>query len=87
MSHRHKVKLEKLFEHPISGNIDANKLISALVHYGAKVEETKQHKAKIFYGGKEFVLTLSHKGNLSKDAIVKLRHFLEEVDLVPGKIE
>ena len=87
MSHRHKVKIEKLFEHPTSGNIDANKLLSALEHYGAKVELTKQHRAKIFYNDKEFVLALSHKSNLSKDAILKLRHFLEEVDLVPQKID
>ncbi len=87
MSHRHKVKIEKLFEHPTSGNIDAGKLLAALEHYGAKVEITKQHKAKVFYNDKEFVLALSHKNNLSKDAILKLRHFLQEVDLVPQKID
>jgi hypothetical protein len=87
MSHRHKVKIEKLFEHPTSGNIDANKLLAALEHYGATVELTKQHKAKIFHNNKEFVLALSHKNNLSKDAILKLRHFLEEVELAPQNIE
>jgi len=87
MSHRHKTKIEKLFEHPTSGNIDANKLLASLEHYGAKVEITKQHRAKIFYNDKEFVLALSHKSNLSKDAILKLRHFLEEVGLTPDNIK
>jgi len=35
MSQKHKAKIEKLFEHPISGNIDVHRLISALEHYGA----------------------------------------------------
>ncbi len=86
MSHKHKAKLEKLFEHPASGNIDVKRLLTALEHYGAKVDITKQNKAKIFLNSKEFVLPLSHRNDLSKDAIVKLRHFLEEVDLIPDKI-
>ena len=86
MSHKHKVKIEKLFEHPISGNIDVKKLIAALEHYGATVEVTKQHKAKIFINDKEFILALSHSHDLSKDSITELRHFLESVDLVPGKL-
>ena len=87
MSHRHKVKIEKLFEHPISGNIDIKRLLSALEHYGATVEITKHNKAKIFLRDKEYVLALSHNNDLSKDGISKLKHFLEEVDLVPGKLE
>ena len=87
MSHKHKVKLEKLFEHPASGNIDTHRMISALEHYGAKVDVTKHNKAKIFLNGEEFVLPLSRHNDLSKDSIVALRHFLEKVDLVPGKIE
>ncbi|MCK4974877.1 MAG: hypothetical protein KAR81_06460, partial [Sulfurimonas sp.] len=77
MSHKHKVKLEKLFEHPISGNIDIKRLLSALEHYGATVEITKHNKAKIFLRGEEFILTLSHKNDLSKDFAIKLKHFLE----------
>jgi len=83
MSHKHKVKIEKLFEHPVSGNIDINRMLSALEHYGAKVDITKGHKAKIFLRDEEFVLGLSHNNDLSKDAIVQLRHFLEKVNLIP----
>ena len=86
MSHRHQVKIEKLFEHPISVNIDAKRLLSALEHYGAKIEMTKHNKAKIYLRDKEFVLALSHGHDLSREALIYLRHFLEEVDLVPGKL-
>ncbi|WP_300366916.1 hypothetical protein [Hydrogenimonas sp.] len=87
MSHRHKSKIEKVFEHPISANIDVKKLISALEHYGVEIEVTKKHKVKLFYREKEFVLSLPHDDHLSKDETVRLRHFLEEVELTPDRIQ
>ncbi len=86
MSHKHQVKIEKLFEHPVSGNIDVRRLLSALEHYGSQVEITKHNKAKITLRDKEHILALSHNNDLSKDSVTKLKHFLEEVDLVPGKL-
>ena len=87
MGHRHKLKIEKVFEHPISANIDVKKLISALEHYGVRVELTKKHKAKLFYGESEFVLPLPHGDHLTKDEVVMLRHWLEEVGLTPDKLD
>jgi hypothetical protein len=87
MSHRHKVKIEKVFEHPISTNIDVKKLLSALEHYGVKIELTKKHKAKLFYEEKECVLPLPHGDHLTKDEVVMLRHWLEEIGLTPDTIE
>ncbi len=87
MSHRHKAKIEKVFEHPISTNIDVKKLISALEHYGVEVELTKKHKAKLFYKESEFVLPLPHGDHLTKDEVVMLRHWLEEVGLTPDTVE
>lgn len=86
MSHKHKAKIEKLFEHPISGNIDAKRLFSALEHYGISVDVTKHNKAKLSINDEEFVVVLSHGNDLSKDSIVSLKHFLEKVGLVPGKL-
>jgi len=86
MSHKHKVKIEKIFEHPLSGNIEVNKLLNALEHYGVEVDITKHNKAKISFKEHEFVLPLAHNNALSKDSITQLRHFLESVDLVPGKL-
>ena len=87
MSHKHKVKLEKLFEHPISGNIDIKRLISALEHYGVKTDHTKHGKVKMFFNDEEYVLSLTHNNTMSKDSIVSIRHFLEKVNLVPGELE
>ena len=83
---KHKAKIEKIFEHPMSGNIDSKKLIHALEHYGAEVEVNKQHRAIINLNGKEHSLMLSHRNEISRDSIVKLRHFLEEVGLTPDKL-
>jgi len=87
MSHKHKTKIEKVFEHPTSANIDVKKLISALEHYGVKVEITKKHKAKLFYGEREFILSLPHSDHLSKDEVVLLRHWMEEAELTPDTLE
>ena len=90
MSHKHKAKIEKVFEHPTSANIDVKKLLSALEHYGVTVELTKKHKAKLFYETeetKEFILPLPHGDKLPKDEVVMLRHWLEEIGLTPDKIE
>lgn len=87
MAHRHKAKIEKVFEHPISTNIDFKKLLSALEHYGCKLEHTKHNKVKIFYGEKEFILPVPHSETLPKDMVVELRHFLEEVGLTPDKLD
>lgn len=86
MSHKHKAKVEKLFEHPISGNIDAKRLFSALEHYGITVDVTKHNKAKLSINGEELIIVLAHGSDLSKDAIVNLKHFLEKVGLVPGRL-
>jgi len=86
MSQKHKKKIEKLFEHPISGNIDVRRLLSALEHFGAEIEITKHNKARILLKEKEFVLALSHNNDLSKDSVTLLRHFLEEVNLTPDTI-
>ena len=87
MAHRHHAKLEKVFEHPISANIDVKKLISALEHYGCTIEHTKHNKIKIFYNEKEFVMPIPHSEHLDKDTVVSLRHFLEEVGLTPDKVD
>ncbi len=87
MAHRHKAKIEKVFEHPISANIDFKKLLAALEHYGCTIEHTKHNKVKIFYKEKEFILPVPHGETLSKDSVVELRHFLEEVGLTPDNLD
>jgi hypothetical protein len=85
---KHKTKIEKVFTHPISTNIDVKKLISALEHYGVEVDLTKKHHAILKYNTEEFSLPLPHKEPfLSKDAVVELRHYLEKIGLTPDKLD
>jgi len=86
MSHKHEAKIRKVFEHPVSANIDVKKLIAALEHYGVSVELTKKHKAKLFYKEREFVLPLPHGDHLNKEEVVMLRHWLEEIGLTPENL-
>ncbi len=84
---KHKEKIEKVFEHPASGNIDFKKLIHALEHYGAEVDISKHNKAKIFLKGEELVIPVPHDHVLSKDMVVEVRHFLEKVGLTPDNLD
>ena len=85
---KHKAKIEKVFEHPTSANIDYKKLIHALEHYGAEVDMTKKHHAKIFLNGHEYIMPLPHKEPvLSKEIVIELRHFLEKAGLTPDKLD
>ena len=84
---KHIEKIKKVFEHPISANIDVKKLLHALEHFGAEVDLTKEHHAKIHYNGKMYSMPLPHHDHtLAKDVVVELRHFLEEVGLTPDKL-
>ncbi len=84
---KHKPKIEKVFEHPIAGNIDVTKLVHALEHYGVEVNVSKKHRLLLHYEGKEHSISLSHNNELHKDSIVQLRHFLEEVGLTPDNLD
>ncbi|MBC8237647.1 MAG: hypothetical protein H8E76_05395 [Helicobacteraceae bacterium] len=86
MSKQHLKKIEKIFEHPVATNLDTHKLMSALEHFGLRVEHSKTNKIKIFHEHKEVVLGFHHSGSLSKDEILKLRHFLEEAGLTPDTL-
>ncbi len=83
---KHKEKIQKIFAHPTSGNIEFKKLIHALEHYGATVEISKHNKAKIFLNEEELVISVPHDHVLPKDTVIELRHFLERAGLRPDKL-
>ena len=84
---KHKDKIQKIFDHPTSGNIEFKKLIRALEHYGATVEITKHNKAKIFLNEEELVIPIPHEHVLSKDTVIEVRHFLDKVGLTPDNLD
>jgi len=83
MSHKHKVMLEKIFAHPIATSLDWKKLSSALKHYGAEIDLSHSNRAHISFGKKELVIGMPHQGKelKSKADVMKLRHFLEELEI------
>ena len=83
---KHVKKIEKVFEHPVCTNLDTNKLMSALDHFGCSVEHSKTNKIKISFDGRDLVLGFHHSGSLSKDEVLKLRHFLQEIGLTPDRV-
>ena len=87
MSKQHLKKIEKVFAHPVATNLDTNKLMAALDHFGCGVEHSKSNKIKISFDGRDLVLGFHHSGSLSKDEVIRLRHFLEEVGLTPERLE
>ena len=86
MSKQHTKKIQKVFEHPVATNLDTHKLIAALEHFGLSVEHSKTNKIKITFDGRDMVLGFHHSGSLSKDEVLKLRHFLEEIGLTPDRL-
>ncbi len=86
MSKQQLKKIEKVFAHPVATNLDTNKLLSALEYFGCSAEHSKTNKIKVTFDGRDLVLGFHHSGSLSKDEILKLRHFLEEVGLTPERL-
>ena len=82
---KHIKKIEKVFEHPVATNLDTHKLMSALEHFGCHVQHSKTNKIKISFDGRDIVLGFHHSGSLSKDEVLRLRHFLEEIGLTPDR--
>lgn len=85
MSQKHIKKVQKIFEHPVVKDLDIHRVIAALEHFGCEVEHAKNGKVKVFYNGNEVVLN-PHPGSLTKEEIIKLRHFMEQEGLTPEKL-
>jgi hypothetical protein len=87
VSKKHYAKIEKIFSHPTPANLDVKKVLSALEHFGVRIEHTKKHSLKLFFGEKEAFLQLPHSDHFTKDEVVKLRHILEDFGLTPDKLK
>lgn len=88
MSQKHKQTLQKLFSHPMPTNIQWKKLLSALEHYGVRVEINASNKARLVKDGIETLITLPHHGHEFNDKteISHTKHFLESVNLSPADL-
>jgi hypothetical protein len=89
MSHKHISIIEKAFSHPIATNIDWGKLSKALESFGAIITIAHNNRAHIIYKGEELILDLPHHGHelADKSEVMKLRHYLELVELTPQHLQ
>lgn len=85
MSRKHIEMIEKLYKHPVPVNLDWKRLSASLTHFGAEIEVSHRNRALIRLAGQECSISLPHKGHelTTKDEIVRLRRFLEQVGLKP----
>ena len=87
---KHLKTLEAIFSHPVKTNIDWKDIAHLFEYLGYSVEITKNHHAKVkTEQGQELVVILPHHGHAleSKDEIVKIRHFLDEMGVTPESFE
>jgi len=85
MSHKHKTVIQKIYAHPVATNLDWKKLQATLEHYGVTVEQTNANKARLAMAEQEIWISLPHHGHElnEKSEVIKLRHFLELVEITP----
>ena len=91
MKRQHQRTLEALFSHPIAHGFRASK-VEALFHaLGAEVTPLGGHRLKVrLPGGQETWLEVGegvHHPDLDPDAILRVRHLLEEAGVTPEHAE
>jgi len=84
LHHKSQKTLDALFSHPISMNIDYNKVVHLFEELGADVEETKKHHLKVKLNGQEMTFSHPHHKNIDdKNQVVAIRDFLKDCGVSP----
>jgi hypothetical protein len=83
LSHHHRVTLEKIFSHPVSGNVEWRQVLSLLEAVGTT---TREHngKVKVELGGQTEVLQPPDGKDVDRQLIVDLRRMLTNAGLEPS---
>jgi hypothetical protein len=83
LNHHHRVTLEKLFSHPLSGNIEWRQVLSLLEAAGTTTQEPNG-KVKVELGGETMVLQPPDDKDVGRQMIVDLRRLLTNAGLEPS---
>jgi hypothetical protein len=83
LNHHHRVTLEKLFSHPLSGNIEWRQVLSLLEAAGTTTQEPNG-KVKVELGGETMVLQPPDDKDVGRQMIVDLRRLLTNAGLQPS---
>ena len=83
LNHHHRDTLEKIFRHPLSGNLEWRQVLSLLAAVGTTTREPNG-KVKVELGGETEVLQPPDGKDVDRQLIVDLRRLLTNAGLEPS---
>ena len=83
LNHHHRVTLEKIFSHPLSGNVEWRQVLSLLKAVGTATREPNG-KVKVELGGQTEVLQPPDGKDVDRQMIVDLRRMLTNAGIQPS---
>jgi hypothetical protein len=83
LNHHHRVTLEKIFNHPLSGNVEWRQVLSLLAAVGTTTQEPNG-KVKVELGGQTEVFRPPDDKDVDRELIVDLRRMLTNAGLEPS---
>jgi hypothetical protein len=83
LNNHHRVTLEKIFSHPLSGNVEWRQVLSLLKAVGTATREPNG-KVKVELGGETEVLQPPDGKDVDRQMIVDLRRMLTNAGLEPS---
>ena len=83
LNHHHRVTLEKIFSHPLSGNVEWRQVLSLLEAVGTTTQEPNR-KVKVELGGQTEVLQPPGGKDVDRQLVVDLRRMLTNAGLEPS---
>jgi hypothetical protein len=83
LNHHHRVTLEKIFRHPLSGNVEWRQVRSLLEAVGTTTQEPNG-KVKVELGGQTEILQPPAGKDVDRQMIVDLRRMLTNAGLEPS---
>ena len=86
MNRHHRVTLRALFAHPISANIDFNKVMHLLEDVGAEVDSRPKNRVAVKLQGQVGLFRNAHDP-LSKEEVIQVRKFIESCGITPAKFQ
>ena len=83
LDNHHRVTLQKIFSHPLSGNVEWRQVLSLLAAVGTTTHEPNG-KIKVELGGETEVLQPPSDKDVDREMIVDLRRMLTSAGLEPS---
>ena len=83
LTHHHRDTLEKIFSHPLSGNVEWRQVLSLLAAVGTTTQEPNG-KVKVELGGETQVLQPPDDKDVDRQTILDLRRLLTSAGIEPS---